>query len=180
MLGFVVGQQVVYPSHGIGVIESIEEKKIGANSLSCYNLRLADANSLVMVPVANADSVGLRVPISTRECEALFGALAENFTAPASDWKDRFKEYSEKMKAGDLFTVASVLQHLAYLNKVKTLSFREQRMLEKAQYLVVSELAAVCQMPECNVAERVQQALEAACAKHQSGALPVLGVSAGH
>jgi len=166
VVGFRVGQKVVYPNHGIGTIEQIEQKQIGATALPFYTLRLAANNSLVLVPVSNAAEVGLRSPISSGECELLLKMLADDFTSPVNDWKDRFKDFSDKMRTGDIFEVAGVLKHLTYLSHSKPLSFREQRMLERSRYLVISELAAVCRQPECNVAPRVEEALARACSKH--------------
>ena len=181
-MGFKIGQKVVYPNHGIGTIEQIEKKQIGAIALPFYTLRLAANNSLVLVPVSNATEVGLRAPISSGECEMLFKALADDFTAPANDWKDRFKEFSDKMRTGDIFEVADVLKHLTYLSHLKPLSFREQRMLERSHYLVISELAAVCRQPECNIEPRVEQALARACTKHDRHPAKVqaAGAAAGH
>jgi len=181
-VGFKVGQKVVYPNHGIGTIEQIEQKQIGAIQLPFYTLRLAANNSLVLVPVSNAAEVGLRSPISSGECEMLIKALADDFTSPATDWKDRFKEFSEKMRTGDIFEVADVLKHLTYLSNLKPLSFREQRMLERSRYLVVSELAAVCRQPECNIEPRVDQAIARACTKHERRPARVraAGASTGH
>jgi len=96
----------------------------------------------------------------------LFKVLADDFSFPANDWKDRFKDFSEKMRTGDVFEAAEVLKHLTYLGNLKPLSFREQRMLERARYLVISELAAVCRQPECNIEPRVEEALTRACMKH--------------
>jgi CarD family transcriptional regulator len=182
MVGFKVGQKVVYPNHGIGTIEQIEQKQIGATLLPFYTLRLAANNSLVLVPVSNASEVGLRAPISSGECEMLFKALADDFSSPANDWKDRFKEFSEKMRTGDIFEVAEVLKHLTYLSNIKPLSFREQRMLERSRYLVVSELAAVCRQPECNIEPRVDHALARARAKHERRPVRAraAGAAAGH
>ncbi|HYG79111.1 MAG TPA: CarD family transcriptional regulator, partial [Pyrinomonadaceae bacterium] len=115
MVGFKVGQKVVYPNHGIGTIEQIEQKQIGSNSLPFYTLRLAATNSLVLVPVANAAEVGLRPPISSGECEMLIKNLSDDFSSPAHDWKDRFKDFSEKMRTGDIFEVADVLKNLTFL-----------------------------------------------------------------
>jgi CarD family transcriptional regulator len=167
VVGFKVGQKVVYPNHGIGTIEQIEQKQIGASRLPFYTLRLAATNSVVLVPVQNAGEVGLRSPISSGECELLLKSLSDDFASAPHDWKDRFKEFSDKMRTGDIFEVAQVLKHLTYLSHSKPLSFREQRMLERARYLVVSELAAVCRKPECNVEPMVEQALTRACAKHE-------------
>jgi CarD family transcriptional regulator len=166
MVGFKIGQKVVYPNHGIGIIEQIEQKQIGAVSLPFYTLRLAATNSLVLVPVSNATEVGLRHTISASQCDLLFKALAGDFVSPANDWKDRFKDFSERMRTGNIFEVAEVLKHLTYLSHSKPLSFREQRMLERSRYLVVSELAAVCRQPECNIDPRVDHALAQACARH--------------
>jgi len=165
-VGFKVGQKVVYPNHGIGTIEQIEQKQIGAAALPFYTLRLAATNSLVLVPVSNASEVGLRRPITSGECEMLFKSLAADFAAPPQDWKDRFKDFSEKMRTGNIFDIAEVLKHLNYLSHNKPLSFREQRMLERAHYLVVSELAAVCRQPECSIEPRVVEALAQASDRH--------------
>jgi CarD family transcriptional regulator len=182
VVGFRIGQKVVYPNHGIGTIEQIEQKQIGATLLPFYTLRLAANNSLVLVPVPNASEVGLRAPISSGECELLLKTLADDFSSPANDWKDRFKDFSEKMRTGDIFEVANVLKHLTYLSHTKPLSFREQRMLERSRYLVISELAAVCRQPECNVTPRVEDALARACAKHdrRPAKVRVAGAVAGH
>jgi len=166
-VGFKVGQKVVYPNHGIGTIEQIEQKQIGATALPFYTLRLAATNSLVLVPVSNAVEVGLRRPITSTECDTLFKALSCDFVTPPHDWKDRFKDFSDRMRTGNIFEVAEVLKHLSYLSHSKPLSFREQRMLERAHYLVVSELAAVCRQPECNIEPRVTDALIQACTRHE-------------
>ena len=181
-MGFRIGQKVVYPNHGIGTIEQIEQKQIGATLLPFYTLRLAANNSLVLVPVPNASEVGLRAPISSGECELLLKTLADDFSSPANDWKDRFKDFSEKMRTGDIFEVANVLKHLTYLSHTKPLSFREQRMLERSRYLVISELAAVCRRPECDVTPRVEDALARACVKHDKRPAKVraAGAAAGH
>lgn len=164
---FKIGQQVIYPNHGVATIEKIEQKQIGVTALSMYELRLFFNNSVVLVPIQNADEVGLRLPISATDCEQLFNLLSDNFAVIPSDWKMRFRDYSECLKKGAIFEVADVLKKLTYLSRLKPLSFREQRLLEKARYLVISELAAVCRQKECQVEERVTTALNLACDKHQ-------------
>jgi CarD family transcriptional regulator len=182
VVGFKVGQKVVYPNHGIGIIEQIEQKQIGSTVLPFYTLRLASTNSVVLVPVDNAREVGLRSPISAAEGEMLLKNLADDFASPPTDWKDRFKEFSEKMRTGDIFAVAEVLKTLTYLSQFKPLSFREQRMLERARYLVISELSTVCRKPECDIVQRVDEALAAACAKHarRTTRARAAGANAGH
>lgn len=165
-MSFRIGQRVVYPSHGIGTIEQIEQKQIGNEVVPFYTLRLAATNSVVLVPVHNAVEVGLRTPITVAECELLLKNLGDDFDQPPTDWKDRFKEFSDKMRSGCVFDASSVLKNLTYLSHIKPLSFREQRMFEKSRYLVVSELAAVFRQAEAKVAPRIDDALARACAKH--------------
>ena len=165
-MGFKVGEKVVYPNHGIGVIEEISVREMGAGPNQFYMLRLKATDSVVMVPVANADEVGLRPPIKTKDCERLLKLLGENFAAPPSDWKDRYKEFLEKMRTGDVFTVSEVLKTLTYLSLRKPLSFREKRMLERARFLVVSEVAMVNRKTEVFIEEMVDEALSKACSKH--------------
>lgn len=172
-MAFSVGQQIIYPNHGVGRIERIENKQFGENALSMFQLRLAYNNSTVLVPTANVDEIGLRLPITASECEIAFAALSEDFPPIPADWKVRFKEYSEKVKRGELFEVADVYKKLTFLSRQKPLSFREQRLLEKAHYLVISELCAVCSQPNCQVEQRINQSLDQACAKHQPSVAPI-------
>ena len=179
-MSFKIGQQVVYPNHGIGTIEQIEQKQIGTDSIPFYTLRLAATNTVVLVPLRNAVEVGLREPISCAECELLLKALGDDFIQPPSDWKDRFKEFSDKMRTGCVFEASHVLKFLTYISHTKPLSFREQRMLERARYLVVSELAAVFRQASTHVEPRINQALERACSKHERAAARAAGVAVVH
>ena len=165
-MNFKIGEKVVYPNHGIGVIEKITTTEIAGTQNSFYLLRLKATESTVMVPIANAVDIGLRAPINNSQCDRLLKALSADFTNPPIDWKDRYKEFLERMKTGDIFHVAEVLKTLTYLSLSKPLSFREKRMLERARYLVISELATVCRKSECMVEPLVDEALRKSCSKH--------------
>lgn len=169
-MSFEVGQQVIYPNHGVGTIEKIDSKQFGANALAMYELRLAFNNSTVLVPVQNADEIGLRLPITVSDCKVLLNLLSDDFSNIPNDWKIRFRDYSEKVKRGEVFEVADVLKKLTYLSRQKPLSFREQRLWEKSRYLVISELAAVCRQSECQIEKIVDDAINASIAKHQKSA----------
>jgi CarD family transcriptional regulator, regulator of rRNA transcription len=164
---FKVGQKVVYPNHGVAVIEEIDTRDIDGGPDEFYLLRLRFNNSLVMVPTRNADEIGLRRPIGNSQCETLLAALAQDFSTPPAEWKNRFREFSDRMRTGDIFSVAEVLKTLTFLNQQKPLSFREKRMLDRARYLVISELALVCGQSEARIEPRVDQALRGACDKHK-------------
>lgn len=165
-LEFKIGQKVIYPNHGVATIEQIESRQILGEAQDFYLLRLQVNNSVVMVPVRNIESVGIRRPIQPRQCQELMHLLAAVITLPSPrEWKDRFRGFTVAMRSGDLFAIAEVLKTLAYLNTVKPLSFREKQMMERARYLIVSELAAVSRRTETNVGPQVDQAV--------SGAFPV-------
>ncbi len=163
---FKSGQKVIYPNHGIAIIEQIETRQINGEEHEFYLLRVHENNSLVMVPKRNAQEIGLRRPIAGSRCDGLLNALALDFVTPPTDWKDRFKDFSDKMRSGDVFAVAEVLKTLTWLNQLKPLSFREKRMLERARYLVISELASVCRRTEASVESKVDEALRGACHQH--------------
>ncbi|MGE0883077.1 MAG: CarD family transcriptional regulator [Blastocatellales bacterium] len=163
---FKIGQKVVYPTQGVATVEQIEARQINGEVQDFYLLRLRATDSIVMVPTSNADEVGLRSPIAKRKCDELLEALAKDFDSPPTDWKDRFKGFSEMMRGGDLFDVAEVFKTLTYLNQTKPLSFREKQMLERAHYLIVSEMAMVSRKSEAAVAPKVEEAVNKACQKH--------------
>lgn len=167
-MSFKIGEKVVYPNHGIGVIEKITTTEVAGAQNSFYLLRLKSTESTVMVPIANASEIGLRSPINNIQCDSLLKALSSDFTNPPIDWKDRYKEFLERMKTGDIFHVAEVLKNLTYLSLSKPLSFREKRMLERARYLVISELSTVCRKSECVVEPLVDEALSKCCSKHRT------------
>ena len=164
---FQVGQKVVYPNHGVAIVERIETRDIDGCRDEYYLLRIRFNDSLVLVPTRNAGEVGLRCPIANSQCQALFTALAQDFSAPPTEWTNRFKELSDRMRTGDVFSVAEVLKTLTFLNQQKPLSFREKRMLDRARYLVISEIALVKEEAEALVEPRVDQALRGACNQHK-------------
>ena len=117
-MNFKIGEKVVYPNHGIGVIENITSTEIGGSSNSFYLLRLKATESTVMVPINNASDIGLRSPIKAVQCEKLLQTLSEDFSNPPVDWKDRYKEFTQKMKTGDIFLLWRARQ-LAEAGKVE-------------------------------------------------------------
>jgi CarD family transcriptional regulator len=140
-LSFKVGDKVVYPNHGVGVIEQVAKRSIGELESSFYCLRILSTDSTVMVPVDNTQAVGLRKVLTRREITRVIKALKEGEVTTYDDWKGRFQANSEKMRTGDIKAVAEVLKSLTMLNEIKPLSYRERKMLDRARFLLVSELA---------------------------------------
>jgi CarD family transcriptional regulator len=152
-LNFHIGDKVVYPNHGVGVIEQIGSRTIGANIERFYLLHIKASSLKVMVPCQNAGSVGLRRVVKNGEVQKVLDLLSVSENGSNGDWKDRFKENSDRMRTGSLIEVAGVLKNLIALHAAKPLSFREKKMLERARYLLVSELAMSRNCEEAKVEE---------------------------
>ena len=138
---FKVGDKVVYPNHGVGVIEDVRRRAIGDIETSFYSLRILSTDSTVMVPVENVAAVGLRKLLSRRESSRVLKVLKESEITTYDDWKGRYQANSDKMRTGDIRAVAEVFKTLTMLNEVKPLSYRERKMLDRSRFLLISELA---------------------------------------
>jgi CarD family transcriptional regulator len=161
-----IGQKVAYPNQGVCLVEDIERKKIGAQLMQFYALRVLSDNSMILVPLANAETVGIRPIITTRQYRHLIDELAADFDAVSSDWKTRSREFSDKLQSGDVFEAADVLKKLTFLSHEKKLSFREQTFLEKARFLIVSEVTNAGLAKENRLETKINQLIENACHKH--------------
>jgi CarD family transcriptional regulator len=157
---FQVGDKVIYPNHGLGVVECIEEKTILGTTCGFYHLHMAANDTTVLVPLTNADGVGLRPAINSCEVERLFELLSDGKIDSQQNWKGRFKDNSDKMRSGSIYDVAEVLKSLTFLSRSKSLSFREKRMLDRARFLVISEVSEVVRETNTSVEVRVDRALE--------------------
>jgi CarD family transcriptional regulator len=157
--GFHIGDKVVYPNHGVGIIEQISSRTIGASVEKFYLLKIKSSSLKVMVPFHNVNSVGLRRVVRNGEIQKILDFLTDGECLNNADWKYRFKENSERMRTGSLLEVASVLKGLLMLNQSKPLSFREKKMLERARYLLVSELAMAKNCEERQVEDLLSKAL---------------------
>ena len=158
-MAFEIGDKVIYPNHGLGVVERIETKTIMGTTCGFYQLRMANETT-VFVPVDNVDGVGLRRAISDAEVERLFNLLGDGKIESHQNWKGRFKDNSDRMRTGSIYDVVEVLKGLTFLSKSKSLSFREKRMLDRAKFLVVSEITEVLGEKTPQVEEKVDRALE--------------------
>ena len=140
---FEIGEKVVYPNQGVGTIENISARSFGTGSQfeKFYLLRLVYSSMTVMVPFSNVGNVGLRRITKTTEVHKVLNYLSSGDCAICPDWKCRFKINSDKMQSGNLLQIAEVLKGLLILQSDKPLSFREKKMLERAKFLLVSELA---------------------------------------
>ncbi|MFQ5528047.1 MAG: CarD family transcriptional regulator [Thermoanaerobaculia bacterium] len=166
-MAFRVGQKVVYPNHGVTVVEKIEQGEIDGQEQTYYHLRFMSNDSKVMVPKANLDLVGLRPLCQTGEINTLFRTLRDGHIDTYKDWKGRYKQNLDKMKTGEIIEVAQVLKNLRLVSTKKSLSFREKKMYERARYFIVSEVAHVKKIEENSADKQVEKALSTGLEKRR-------------
>lgn len=161
-----IGQKVAYPTQGVCVVEDIKRRDGGSDSAKYYYLRVVNDNSIIFVPTENAETVGIRPVISQRQYRKLVDLLGADFAQVSSDWKARSREFGIKLQSGDLFEIADVLKKLTFLSHEKKLSFREQSYLEKARFLIVSEVINGDLASEKTFEKKLDDLIEKACHKH--------------
>ncbi|MCX7973021.1 MAG: hypothetical protein N3B16_00770 [Candidatus Aminicenantes bacterium] len=159
MDSFKIGDKVIYPNQGIGIIEDIKEANLFGETFRIYHVRILANNSLVLVPVTNTGEVGLRRPISSEVVEDIFEFIRSSPIDIHRDWKERYKENQNLMKSGKIFDVILVLKGLYYLNLQRSLSFREKAMMEKAKELIISELAEATSLSALEIEKKLEECL---------------------
>jgi len=176
-VSFRVGEKVVYPNHGVSVVEKIGEGfgTVPVLPRSFYHLRLISNNSKVMVPIGNTDLIGLRRLTQRKDITGLMKNLADGRFSTTGDWKGRYKQNLDKMKSGKLGDIADVLKSLNFIMSRKTLSFREKKMYERAKYLIVSEIAVINGLDEKDVERQVDRALSKSAQGHAAASKPMPG-----
>ncbi len=156
---FQIGEKVVYPNHGIGTVENISTRCFGAQAERFYLLRLTYTSMTVMVPFSHVTEIGLRKVTRNGEVARVLGYLAEGSPKRKCDWKDRFRENSDRMRNGTLLEIAEVLKTLLVLQIEKPLSFREKKMLDRARHMLITELSISRGLREYEVLELIERAL---------------------
>ena len=136
---FNVGDKIVYPMHGAGTIDAIEQKDILGEKQDYYIIKMP-GEVKVMVPIAKAEEVGVRNIIDKQSAEKVFTVLSQDETEMEKNWNKRYRDNMDKMKSGDIYEVADVVRNLSFKQKEKGLSTGEKKMLNNAKQILVSEL----------------------------------------
>ena len=152
---FNVGDKIVYPMHGAGVIDSIEEKDILGEKQSYYILKMP-GEVKVMVPILTAEEHGIRNIIDKAEAEKVINILEQDETEMEKNWNKRYRDNMDKMKSGDIYEIADVVRNLSFKQKEKGLSTGEKKMLNNAKQILVSELV----LAEHATEDEVEQLIE--------------------
>lgn len=138
---FNLGDKVVYPMHGAGVIETVEQKEILGEIKSYYVLKMPVGEMKLMIPVDNVNNIGLRNIIDKEAVESVYDILRQSAVLNDSNWNKRFRDNMIKMKTGDIFEVAQVVRDLTYRDRERGLSTGEKKMLVSAKQMLISEIA---------------------------------------
>ena len=161
-MAFKVGDNAVYPGHGVGVVKNIETKEIFGKKQTFYTIQILDNGMKIMIPKDNVASVGLRAIISKKEANEVFKILRKkNIKIDNQTWNRRYREYMEKIKTGSVKEIAEVLRNLYLLKNSKDLSFGEKKMFDTAKNLLVKEISMSNSIPESEVEAELTKALGA-------------------
>ncbi len=157
---FNVGEMAVYPAHGVGLIEAIQEREVGGQPQRFYVMRLLDNDMIIMIPTNNASNIGLRTVINPQMVKEIYRILRRRPTRlNHTTWNRRYRDYMEKIKTGSPLRVAEVLRDLTLLKLEKELSFGERKMLDTAKNLLVKELSLVNNKQEEEIEAQLQELL---------------------
>lgn len=137
---FNIGDKVVYPMHGAGIIESIEEREISGQKRRYYIIKLPMSDIKAMVPLNKVEEIGLRQVVDESEVIKVFDVLKGDITKMSSNWNHRYRENMEKIKSGSIYELAEVVRNLAVRDRQKGLSTGEKKMYENARRILLSEL----------------------------------------
>ncbi|OQY19247.1 MAG: CarD family transcriptional regulator [Desulfobacteraceae bacterium 4572_35.1] len=156
---FSIGDKAVYPAQGVGVVEAIETKEFSGEKHDFYVLRICDSDMTIMVPTANVQQVGMRCLVKKEQINEVYDVLQDT-DAPIgniSSWSRRQRDYTEKIRSGDLLSVAAVLRELNMISVGKELSYGEKKVLDLARRLVVKEMAFAEDVDEDQICQKVDK-----------------------
>lgn len=145
---FNIGERVVYPMHGAGVIESIEEREILGERRKYYIMKMPIGDMQVMIPLDQMDEIGIRKVIDSEEIENVLDVLSSDTTKMNPNWNRRYRANMDLIKSGDIYEIAEVVRNLTLMDKEKGLSTGERKMLSNARQILMSEIVLVAEISE--------------------------------
>lgn len=140
---FSIGDKVVYPMHGAGIIEEIEAKKILDEMRNYYIMKIPFGDMKVMIPVDNSEKIGVRNIVSENVISEVMEKLSDEVSEMSDNWNKRYRENMEKLKSGDILQVTEVVRNLMHSERKKGLSTGERKMLLNAKQILISEIVLV-------------------------------------
>lgn len=156
---FSIGDKIVYPMHGAGVIESIEEREILGEKRRYYVLRMPIGEMKVMIPIANVNGMGLRRVIDEDGVSKVLDILQDKDSPMSANWNRRYRANMEKIKSGNIYELAEVVRNLSQRDKKKGLSTGEKKMLDNARQILISELVLAKDSKEDSIKHLLEDCL---------------------
>jgi len=172
MNAFKIGDRVIYPNQGLGVIEDIQDQAFNGERFTIFHLRLQANNTLVLVPSASWEEIGIRKLIPGRAVKEIFDFMKNGAVEVTMNWKGRYKEHVNLMKSGTIFDMIAVMKSLYYLSLLKPLSFREKKMMEKAKDLIIAEISEASSMTVTQIERKITSTLST-CFKSAKAGLDI-------
>ncbi|MDR2747818.1 MAG: CarD family transcriptional regulator [Treponema sp.] len=158
--GFQVNQKVVYPSQGVGVITSIEEKDFKSEKVPYYVIYLEVSDMTIMVPVDKAVGLGIRAIVPSKEAQRALELIGEDFEPITSDWKERYNKNLDLLKKGSVTDIATIVRTLYHRSKVKELPILERKLYDSALKLLEDEVSYSLRKPREEVENMIFTRLE--------------------
>ena len=157
---FRIGDKIVHPMHGAGVVDGIVQRKVNGVVRDYYTLKLPIGGMLVMIPTDHCEQIGVRAILSGDEAERILDQLTDVQVEMQSNWNHRYRENMERLKSGNLLEVAKVVKGLAQREKRRGLSNGERKMLHSARQILVSEIGLAQSITYQEAEDRLEEALK--------------------
>ena len=156
---FQIGDKVVHPMHGAGIVESIVQKEVNGVTREYYILKLPVRSMVVMVPTEHSGEIGVRPVVGSAEADRILASISQLPVEAVSSWNRRYRMNMERMKSGNLFEVARVVKSLILRENDRGLSTGERKMLHAAKQILISELVMSKDSSYEDVEEQINIAL---------------------
>ncbi len=156
---FSIGERVVHPMHGAGVIDDIVEERIAGVRQEYYVFKMPVGGLVLKIPTANSAVIGLRNIITSAEAATLLDAIPALETENNANWNKRYQENMQRLKSGDLYEVARVIKTLVHRDRLRGLSTGERKMLHSARQILISELVLSTERDRQDVESQLDCAL---------------------
>lgn len=157
---FSIGDKVVYPRHGAGVIDGIEEKEVLGEKCKYYVIRIALGDMRVMVPIDKTEAHGIRYITPGEKIDDIYNILSGETSCMCKNWSKRYRENDTRIRNGDIFDISEIVKNLTVIDREKKLSTGEKRMLDSARQLLISELMLILSEPYEKVDEIMQSLIK--------------------
>lgn len=157
---FSIGDKVVYPRHGAGVIDGIEEKEVLGEKCKYYVIRIALGDMRVMVPIDKTEAHGIRYITPREKIDDIYNILSGETSCMCKNWSKRYRENDTRIRNGDIFDISEIVKNLTVIDREKKLSTGEKRMLDSARQLLISELMLILSEPYEKVEEIMQSLIK--------------------